>query len=630
MCGICGYVGIQDHALLRSMTTALTHRGPDDEGYYEDGVASLGVRRLSIIDIAGGHQPLTNEDGSICCVFNGEVYNYRELREHLEHAGHDFRTSSDTETIVHAYEEYGLNFPKVLMGMFAIAIWDAARHQLVLARDRIGMKPLYYTEVDGGLTFGSEIKSLLLHPGVHRQPDLSVLRLILDFGYSPDERTSFSGILKLPPANLLLWKDGKRSILPYWELPIPRQFVTDEAAVVRTVRELLGASVRSHLASEVPLGVLLSGGLDSSTIAALSKPWVGDNLRTFTFLYSSSVQSADRRFAREVADYLSANHTELIVDSEDFARLLPEIVYHHDEPKTDPASVPTLAASKEIRKHATVVLVGEGSDEQFGGYASHIYYAHLRLLRGLTPPAWLSQRILLTTRHPRSVEPMVRVLNLVSSLRSETRTLRILNYQVFSDKEFAEDAHEDFRSVTKRANPGDVYGPVLGLIGHRDELAPSFVDLQIYIPNDISMRLDKMMMAASVEARMPFLHVPLLEYSTSIDPGLKTKGGISKYLLRKAMKGNLPEAVLRRKKVGIRVPMVEWIRDNIDDFTNLAEISVAMKRRLFSRDAVTRVCQLARSHGNFYAATHLFAMAVVETWFQMYIDSDDWKTQPPG
>src|SRR5207249_7733325 len=260
-CGICGFTGSPNRDLLRRMTAALTHRGPDDCGYLEDADLSLGVRRLSIIDLPGGHQPMGNEDGSIWTVYNGEIYNFRKLRGELVSLGHEFSSDCDTETIVHAYEQYDLAFVNHLSGMFAVAIWDQRRRRLVLARDRIGMKPLYYVAHSGGLAFASEIKALLLHPEVRRAPDLEVLRLILAFGYSPDERTPFQGIFKLQAGHMILWEGGRHSVHQYWQVPLPARFETDESSIVQTLKGYLQEAVRSHLVSDVPVGVMLSGGL---------------------------------------------------------------------------------------------------------------------------------------------------------------------------------------------------------------------------------------------------------------------------------------------------------------------------------------------------------------------------------
>jgi len=630
VCGICGFTGAPDRDLLRSMTRSLTHRGPDDSGFFEDSRLSIGVQRLSIIDIAGGHQPLCNEDESVWLVYNGEIYNFRSLRDDLSHRGHRFATATDSETVVHAYEEHGLGFVNYLSGMFAFALWDQRRQRLVLARDRIGMKPLYYAPCNDGVVFASEIKAMLLHPYVTRKPNHDVLRLILSFGYSPDNRTPFREVFKLPPGHVLTWENGEYSLREFWRIPNPREFEKSDQKVIKTIRLLLDRAVASHLVSDVPIGLMLSGGLDSSIVAALTKKLARDTLKTFTFVYAEQPETADRTYAAEVARYLDTEHREIVIDGDDMLNLLPSVVYYHDEPKVDAASFPTLATARELRKQVTVVLVGEGSDEQFGGYYSHSRFATTRMVRGLVPKFTGKDWFLDLVDAMPSLRRHMRALEYIGALDNANLALRIMNSPVVSEWEYAHAADPEFRLRTEDVDPGAVYTAVFAESGARDSTIPSQVDLRVYIPNDISMKIDKMTMAASVEARMPFLDGAILEYTPTIDPHLKTKGGVSKYLLRRAFSDVLPRAVLRRAKQTIQVPVARWIGNHIEPFEQLALGSIEAKRCPVSRSACSRIAARARSGHDLRASIQLLALSVLETWYRIYIDPETWKAAIPS
>ena len=628
MCGICGFSGPADHGLIRTMSQTMFHRGPDDSGYYESEEISLGIRRLSIIDVAGGHQPITNEDGAISVVYNGEIYNYRDLREKLERKGHRFSTLSDTEVIVHSYEEFGPRCVDVLWGMFCFALWDEHLHRLMLARDRIGMKPLYYILTPTGIAFASEIKALLPHPEAKRDVDAEALRLLLAFRYTPAERTTFRGIHKLLPGTILLWQTERTESQTYWRVPVSDVIETDEATVVKRVRTLLEESVNAHLRSDVPLGVMLSGGLDSSVIAVLAKNAIGDKLKTFTFDYSEAPDKGDATYSRIMAEHLCTDHKEIGISEERLFDYLPSVVYYHDEPKVDPASVPTLVAAREIRRHATVVLVGEGSDEQFGGYISGLHFAKTRQYRTLAPSVLADAKLLRSVDMVPVLRREKRLLEYLGSLKNQNRALRIINSTLFSEHEFDGYATPRFKSEARGVNLDNVYAPFLGIVRGHEDIAASYIDLSVYIPHDISMRLDKMMMASSVEARMPFLHVPILEYTPRIASRLKTKAGVSKYLLRQAMKDQLPKSIVRRRKHGIQVPIRRWVKSNMDLLEELA-LEFVRRRNLFEKSGVLKIVKRARSGGDENSAHHLFAIGTIELWYRMYVDPDRWMPGEP-
>ena len=630
MCGICGFSGGPNRGLLRQMTEALSHRGPDDSGYIEDANWSLGVRRLSIIDVPGGHQPMGNEDGTIWTVYNGEIYNFRGLRRELELKGHQFTTNSDTETIVHAYEQYDFEFVKHLSGMFAIAISDQRKRRLVLARDRIGMKPLYYALCGSGIAFASEIKALLLHPEVQRLPDAEVLRLILSFGYSPDNRTPFQGVAKLPPGHLMVWENGRSIVRPYWTIPRSRVFVKDEQLVIALVRKMLTETVASHLVSDVPVGIMLSGGLDSSIVTALARKATPGTLKTFTFVYAEQPETADRAYAKEVAQYLDTEHQEIEISGDDMLNLMPTVVYHHDEPKVDAASFPTLATARQLRKEVKVVLVGEGSDEQFGGYYSHTRFAKTRMIRRLVPKFVGADLVLNLVDTIPGLRKQSRALEYLGSLDDGNLALRLMNSPVMSDWEYSRAVDPGFFAATRNANPSQIYDSIFRDASIQENAIPGQVDLKVYIPNDISMKVDKMTMAASVEARMPFLDYTLIDYTPTVDPRLKTTRGVSKYLLRRAFADMLPRSVLRRSKQTIQVPVALWIKNQVEAFENLVFDSVQAKRCPLTAAALSRIVARVRGSGDLRAGNQLFALAILETWYRLYVDPDKWKAAPLG
>src|SRR2546426_842400 len=533
MCGLCGFTGSSNHDLLRRMTDSLHHRGPDDSGYYESDALSLGLRRLSIIDVAGGHQPISNENGSVWVVFNGEIYNHMAIRDDLEDSGHRFSTLSDTEVVAHAYEEFGPRCVDHLWGMFAFAVWDEPRETLMLARDRIGMKPLYYARTSDGLTFASEIKSLLVHPHIRREPDLEALRLLLSFRYIPDDRTAFLGIHKLMPATVLLWREGREEVRQYWHVPVYDLPSANEAAVVVQIRSLLNESGRSHL-----------------------------------------------------------------------------------------------IAGREVRRYATVVLVGEGSDEQFSGYVSNLHFSRARRYRSLAPSALARERIQLLADSVPFLRHQKRALEFLGSLKNQNLALRIMNSTLFSELELSAAASARFMKKTRNVDLDGLYTPLFRAVKGNEDIVASYVDLSTFVPHDVSMRVDKMMMPSSVEARMPFLHVPILEYMPSVDPQLKIKHGIPKYLLRQAMKDDIPEKVLTRRKHGIQVPICRWVKQNIGILEQLS-LDFARSRDILEKDAVVRIVKRAEKGGDKNAAHHLFAIGTLELWHKMYVDPEHWAPGEP-
>src|SRR5712691_403246 len=568
MCGIAGFARAgadrEPAAVLENMTGALRHRGPDDFGYHVDSYAALGHRRLSIIDLAAGHQPMTNEDGSLWITYNGEIFNHAEIRPDLERAGHRYATRSDTETVIHAYEEFGPSCLQRFRGMFAFALWDSRRRTLWCARDRLGIKPFYYFW-DGRLfAFASEIKALFEHPAVSPRLEESALPEQLAFGYTSGEQTLFSGICKLMPGHWLQVRfdgpDPTLTIEQYWDV-----FVSGGAGVPRVehewvaeCRRRLEETVRMRLMSDVPLGMFLSGGVDSSAIAALMKRMVDTPVKTFAVGYAEAPYS-ELGYAREVAAHIGSDHHEVQIGMRDFFNALPELVWQQDEPLAWPSNIPLYFVSKLASRQVKVVLTGEGSDELFAGYAR--YRTH-----------GLNQRMGRAYRHlPPSLRHAVRSQVAGSRLLSASvrrklghtflgrgesvESLYLDNfYCAFSEAE----QHRLFPSVP-HASPYGNYQRYWQAEPRRPFLVQLlYADQKTYLV-ELLMKQDRMSMAASIESRVPFLDHPFVEFAASVPDSLKLRGGSGKYIFKKAVEDLLPRSITYRTKMGFPTPLRQWL-----------------------------------------------------------------------
>jgi len=617
MCGIAGMVGQRDPRLLRGMARILAHRGPDDEGFFEEGDVGLAARRLKIIDLVGGHQPLANEDESCWLAFNGEIYNFQELRDRLERNGHRFRSRTDGETILHLYEEEGDGCLRHLEGMFAFALWDRSRRRLLLARDQLGIKPLYYRLDGDRLAFASELKALLLDPACPREVDPDALALYLTFLYIPSPATIFRGILKLPPGHSLVFEDGRATVGPYWDLSFPRARLMDHREAAAEVLAALRDSVRRHLVSDVPLGVFLSSGMDSSTVVALMRGVATGPVKTFTLDFEESSFS-EAAAAKAVARAFGTEHREFIVRPE-VADLLPRLVWHLDEPLGDSSLIVTALVSELARREVTVALSGIGGDELFFGYPRYLgaklarHYARLpRALRGAVGALarWIPDSA-------RSDNPSGRLRRfLEAGLLPEAE--RYLSWVSF----LAPDA---VAALLRVGGPdGD---PAALYLAHfrrcpmpdiRDALL--YLDLKTYLPDDLLMLGDKMSMAASLELRVPFCDRRLVELLASVAPSVRAPGWRLKPLLREIMGPLLPLEVLRRPKRGFSVPLSRWFRGPLK---SLAQdlLSEARLRAggLLNPVPVQRLLQAhfagARSYDD-----QLFALMVLQLWQAQYLD----------
>jgi len=632
MCGIAGVIEFHqgrdiDPSVLRRMCGAMAHRGPDDEGLRVEGRVGIAMRRLSIIDVAGGHQPLSNEDGTIWIVFNGEIYNHVALREQLQAKGHVYRTHCDTETIVHLYEEYGRDCVKHLRGMFAFAIWDSRRHVLLVARDRLGIKPLYYRLTSDSFVFGSEIKVILAHPRVEAKFQRSALPEYLAFGYLSGEETFYEGIRKLMPGHTLeVNENGAIDIQQYWDLPLEGASLSEDYYVEK-YRHMLEEAVSSHLMSDVPLGVFLSGGLDSSAVAALMTKIRQAPVETFSVGYSEHAYS-ELPYARTVAQHLNSNHHEVLVSREDFFGALPNLIWHEDEPIAWPSSVALYFVARLARERVTVVLTGEGSDETLGGYTRYAFTrrnaAFDRFYRGLMP-SMLRSGIRESVSNSKLIGAAMR--------RKLSHTFLALDGNSWSSFYFdnffsAFDASEQRELLTDdfaaEISNEDAYGHVLDYWEQSsgDMLQRLlYTDIKTYLV-ELLMKQDNMSMAASIESRVPFLDHPLVEFAANIPAKFQLQGLTGKNILKKAVADLLPESIIYRAKLGFPTPWSGWMAGpQLDAVEGLLLEKRSMDRGFCKRTAVERLFREHRArHRDNY--DRIWRLLNLELWHRVCLDGD--------
>jgi asparagine synthase (glutamine-hydrolysing) len=632
MCGICGVVDLEttlvaDGAVLRRMNRALHHRGPDEEGYHEAPHVALAMCRLRVIDPSGGSQPMTNEDRTVWLVYNGEVYNFRQLRAELEARGHRFRTRSDTEVIVHAYEAFGVDCVRRLRGMFAFALWDAARERLVLARDRLGIKPLYYQQRGDRIAFASELKALLQLPDMGRQLEPQALDLYLTYGYIPSPHTAFCGVRKLPPGHRLVLERSGLRLERYWD------FVPAERAS-RSLREYvvelqgrLREAVRSHLVSDVPVGAFLSGGLDSSTVVALMSLEGAHPVRTFSIGFREA-QFDELPYARQVAERYGTQHRELVVEPAVAGRL-PELLTHFDEPFGDSSAIPTYLVSELARQDVTVVLTGDGGDEVFCGYEWQRRYEMLKPLYRL-PAA-------LRARAPRLAGLLPagpwrqRVRGLLTDVSLSPSEGYLRRMTLFGASQRRELYHGDLRRTLDGHDSLDALRAWLDALPETDfRNRMLYADTHFYCPEDCLTKVDRMTMAWSLEARVPLLDHEVVEFMATVPPEWKLRGFTSKYLLRRALADLLPPALLRKRKQGFSVPVGPWLRGPLYELAgDLLLDARAAGRGWLRPEAVRRLLDEHRDgradHGH-----RLYALLGLEVWARQYLDRVPGSAAPVG
>jgi asparagine synthase (glutamine-hydrolysing) len=622
MCGIAGIVdqtGLPvDGSLLRAMTAVQTHRGPDGQGIFCRGAAGLGHRRLAIIDLVTGDQPMASDDDSVRIVFNGEIYNFRELRRNLEARGARFRTASDTEVILRAYEADGPACVRQLRGMFAFAILDERARRLVLARDRAGIKPLVYAWDGRRLLFASEIKAILEDPAVARDLDLEALGQYLTFHYVPAPRTIFAAIRKLPPASTLIMSldGGEPVVARYWSLRFAPDVRVTEGEWVERLRAQLTDAVRCHMVSDVPIGAFLSGGMDSSSVVALMAQASPAPIRTFSIGFDET-DFDELRFARQVATRYGTDHYELVVKP-NALEVLPKLAWHLDEPFADSSAIPTYYVSKITREHVTVALSGDGGDENFAGYRRYAQALglHERFDQGparLTRPLLrLASRLLPVGAPGQALAgllgagPLERYFRLVTYPRQEMLR-RLLSDELVDLVRSAPDP----ALFSRLASEGDAPDYVSTL---------QHIDIETYLPGDILPKIDWMSMAVSLESRVPLLDHRLMEFLATIPSTLKLRNGSGKYLLQCAMAQDLPGEILTRKKMGFGVPLGTWFRHELRDMTRDVLLGPRARQRGIFRASEVEGLLATHDAGRRDCSARLWALICLELWMQQWMD----------
>jgi asparagine synthase (glutamine-hydrolysing) len=638
MCGITGAVWTEygrplEHETLLRMTEVLRHRGPDDEGHYAADVlthaypgaiagVALAHRRLSVIDVAGGKQPMSNEDGTIWTVFNGEIYNFRDLRRRLEGSGHTLRTDSDTETIVHLYEDDGVEFLRHLEGMFALAIWDARHRQLVLARDRLGKKPLVYRVENGRLLFASELKSLLEVPGVPREIDPGAVDEYLTYQYVPHPNTIFRGIRKLPPAHYAVYRDGRFNVGCYWQPDFTREVRRPAAEYRRELRRLLTGAVEKRLQSEVPLGAFLSGGVDSSIVVALMQQLVRQPVKTFSIGFPVA-EFDETHYAREVAQHLGTDHHEERVEP-DAVSVLPKLVWHYDEPFADSSAIPTYYVAQMTRRHVTVALTGDGGDELFAGYdryrAVKLAGWFDRLPRGaarLLAGSWW-QRLPSSQRQ----KSLVRRMQRFAAAVAQPPARRYYDWMsIFNETRRAELYDEDFLARLPDSDPFVFLSRAFAQCGGRDQVtAAGLVDLVTYLPCDLLTKVDIASMAHSLECRQPLLDHHVVALAAEMPLAMKMQFWRGKRILLETFGDLLPPSILRRGKMGFGVPLAHWFRHELRDFAREVLLDPTTLARGYFRPAAVERLVSEHLSDVFDHSHRLWALLFFELWQRQWVD----------
>jgi asparagine synthase (glutamine-hydrolysing) len=659
MCGICGVFNYGnssqtfDESLLVRMSDTIKHRGPDDSGTFvsPDHRVGFGFRRLSIVDLSpAGHQPMFTPDRSVCIVFNGEIYNHQVLRKELVAKGYRYRSRSDTETILYAYQEYGLNFVHKLLGMFSIALWDEQKKRLVLVRDRIGIKPLYYTVVDGQVIFGSEIKAILQHGSVSREPDPQALDAYLTFLISPAPLTLFKNIRKLEPGHfMVVGQDGSIRKEQYWDpVPLGDQPTIDvdgspvssaplihegvrmtEESCISTIRSLLKQSIKDRMMSDVPFGVFLSGGIDSSTNVALMAELMDRPVDTFSVGFKDLEKYNEMAYARQIAQQFKTNHHEVMIDQSMAFDFLPGLIYHQDEPLADPVCLPLYFVSKLARDNGTIVVqVGEGSDEQFAGYNSML--REIRFYRTF----WKAYLGL-----PRLAKSAI--YKMAEIYFKKTQGYLALDYirKGLEGEELFWGGAVNFTETHKRrmidggSRVEDPLPQALAKQWHdeilRRDPSADYLKRMIYIefksrlPELLLMRVDKVSMATSIEARVPFLDHRMVEYSMTIPQEFKIKNGETKYILKKAVEGIIPENIIYRRKQGFAAPVSEWLRKEWFGFAESRILGSTLVRQGTLRPDFIKTMLRSHKEHKIDAGQNIWNLLNLTLWYDYWIEGKD-------
>ena len=625
MCGICGKLALDGTTpqkdLILKMSDTLRHRGPDDEGIYIGKNIGLGHRRLSIIDLSTGHQPLSNEDDTIWIVFNGEIYNFLEIRPNLISRGHRFKTKTDTETVIHLYEEYGVDCVQHLRGMFALAIWDEKKRRLFLARDRIGKKPLCYSFTKNSFVFASELKAILEDIDINKEINLEAIHHYLTYQYVPSPLTIFTQIKKLPPGHIMVVEDGKiKRLERYWRPEYTPKTSLSEPEIIESILEILKEATRIRLISDVPLGAFLSGGIDSSATVAMMSQLMDKPVKTFSIGFPEASFN-ELSFARVIADRFKTEHHEEIVKP-DALDILPKIVWHYNEPYADSSCIPTYYLSQMTRQNVTVALNGDGGDEIFAGYERYLAYKLTSYYEKV--PKFIRDGILNTLKaFPESSlrQDFIRKAKRFTEVMTEPKERRYIRWlSIFSnemkERIYSEEMKERMRSIDsvemvadsfKRSGTDDLLDTLL------------FVDTLNYLPEDLMVKVDIASMAHSLECRSPFLDHKLVEFAASIPSCLKLKGRKTKYILKKALAKILPEEILNRGKMGFGVPLSFWFRRELKDYTQEILLCKKADRGYFEQKEIKNLIE-EHTSGRTNHSYRIFSLLMLELWHQTFVD----------
>jgi asparagine synthase (glutamine-hydrolysing) len=631
MCGITGKVSWDgcpvDISLVKRMMDMLTHRGPDDEGMYVNRQVVLGHRRLSIIDLKTGKQPICNEDRTVWIVFNGEIYNFKELREELVLAGHRFATQTDTEVIVHLYEEYEEDCVSKLRGMFAFAIWDERKKKLMLARDRVGIKPLYYSVSGKSMLFASEMKAIIVDPSVERKVDPEIIDRFLTFHYVPGSDTLIPSIQKLQPGHYLILQDGKVRIREYWDLKFETE--TRDRHIDQTVGELielLRETVRGHMISDVPVGVLLSGGVDSTGILSFCIEETDKNVKTFTIGFDGEKFADERTYARLVAQRYGTEHYEMSISPQMFRDFLPKYVWYMEEPVCEPPAIALYYVTRLAREHVKVLLSGEGGDEAFAGYQNYRNLVWLERFKALGKP-WASlARVLLSglgrsdffSRFVKYI-PLMHV-PLIDYYYSRTSgpfvSFNQIREQLYTP---------EFRAQVSRDRSLQYLRECFEEVADQPTLNQMlYADTKTWLPDDLLIKADRMTMANSVELRVPLLDHKVLEFAASLPLDHKLKGITTKRILKKALHGRIPRQVLERKKAGFPIPLQSWFRGELKDFSRDVLLDRnTLARNYFKKDAIEGLFNGAQREAKH---DEIFSLVILELWHRQFLTERPYST----
>jgi len=625
MCAICGKLSWGepiDSSLVQRMMDTMVHRGPDDEGAYVEPHLVLGHRRLSIIDLSTGKQPICNEDGTVWIVFNGEIYNFLQLRKELLRAGHRFQTHTDTEVIIHLYEEYGEGCLERLSGMFAFAIWDARKRKLFLARDRVGIKPLYYSLKQDSIVFASEIKAILADSSMSCEVDPNMIHRFLTCLYTPGPETILRDVFKLMPGHYLVWENGKHAIHQYWDLRFPEdpRGVSIDDATAELV-DLLRATVRGHMISDVPVGVLLSGGVDSTGLLSFCVEETDKKVQTFTIGFGGERFADERAYARIAAGRYGTIHHEMTIAAEEFRDFLPMYVRHMEEPVCEAPAVALYYVTRLASKHVKVLLSGEGGDEAFAGYQNYRNLVWLERLKRLGEPMRGMAKLLFGGVGPLKIGRLERYAKLMDLPLEQYYYSRTSGPQntFLKHKEILYSS--EFRAMFNLDHALEYICKCFQNVNVKNKLNKMlYVDTKTWLPDDLLIKADKMTMASSVELRVPLLDHKILEFAASLPSNYKLRGIKTKYILKRALEPRVPEQVINRKKTGLPVPLQSWMSRELRDFNRDVLLDTrTIGRGYFQRKGIEKLLSDVESEGKY--GKEIFSLVVLELWHREFVDT---------